>query len=89
MVDRFHLDIFQSERCLLRGQTVSVKLRLTTPGFALLKIGNDDTDAKVKIVKGTLHLIRVEVNPAFYPAQLKERTTDESDRKRAKAVCMG
>jgi hypothetical protein len=55
-----HADVFNSDKMLINGVDMNIKLTRTTESFYLLAT-NDDTKVRIKILDATLFLIQVEL----------------------------
>jgi len=59
---RLHADLFNSDKMLINGVDMNIKLTRTPQVFYLLA-PNDDTKVRIKILDATLFITQVELNP--------------------------
>jgi hypothetical protein len=62
---RLHADLFNSDRMLINGVDMNIKLTRAPEAFYLLG-PSDDTKLRIKILDATLFITQVELKPLFF-----------------------
>ena len=61
---RLHADLFNSDKMLINGVDMNIKLTRTPEAFYLLA-PKDDTKVRIKILDATLFITQVELKPLY------------------------
>ena len=64
LYERLHADFFNSDKMLINGVYMNIKLTRAAEAFYLLT-PSDDTKLRFKVIDGTLFISQVELNPLF------------------------
>ena len=69
MVGPLDIDFFQQDKYLIPNVDLKLRLTKSDPRFCLVKLDNDDTNYKIKIVKCALLLRQVTIHPSIVSTQ--------------------